>query len=85
MAHAVQNIKALNPIYGKDAAPYLAAALQLAIQYWIYEPFMIMPDKRERAPLMNAAMMFAVAQSGVGDSWEAHARDILAAGTKPQQ
>ncbi len=79
VTHAVQSIKALEPVYGKDAAPYLAAGLQLALQYWIYEPFMIMPDKRERALLMNAAMMFAVAQSGVGDEWETHAQEILSA------
>ena len=79
-AHAVQSIKALAPIYGKDAAPYLAAALQFAMQYWIYEPYMeIFEDKRERALLMNSAMQFAVAQSGIGEGWEAHAQDILAA------
>jgi hypothetical protein len=79
VTQAVAMTNKLKQQFGSGAA-YLAAAYQFAQQYWIYEPFAkAMPDKAQRVRLMYWAMMFAVAQAGIGDGWEEHAQGILGA------
>ena len=77
VAHAKPIIKKVRREFGKTAAPCLAAAYELALHYWSYQPYMLIFEKRQIPLLVNCAMQFAVAQSGVGENWEEHAQAIL--------
>ncbi len=82
VSDAVIDTKQFRKHFGKGPASYLAAASQFGLQYWIHEPFKVMPKMNQSTQLMYWALMFTMAQSGVsesrkGGSWEEHAEAIL--------